>query len=381
MYDNLFFFLINILAVLTTGYWILVAIDTMAILRSVKILVPEKFRKHTRYPKVSIIITAKDEESTIARSLRTLRGLDYPDYEVIVINDRSTDRTLEEILSVRREGMELKVITIDELPEGWMGKNHACYRGYRESSGEILLFTDADVEYHPVSLRTAIHYFQDQKAEHLAVSPVIYGESFLLRLFVQYFLYSFLIYFRPWAGGMGVGAFNMFRRHAYESIGTHKKISLRPDEDLQLGRLVKRSGLNQKFASGKKLMSVQWYTSLRQAMQGIEKNAFAGLQYNLMIAAGAISGQLLFFVFPFIAVIILQGWMQMSYSIVLILMVSVYISHISVFSNSKKYDVLFLPLSAVLFIFVVCRALVKTMFHRGIYWRGTFYSLRELRKM
>jgi len=381
MYDSLIFVSINIITVLTAGYWMLVALDTVAGMRSVKILAPEKFREDIRYPKVSIIMTAKDEESTIVRSLRTLQGLDYPVYEVIVVNDRSTDRTLEEILAVRREGMELKVITIYELPDGWVGKNHACYRGYRESSGEILLFTDADVEYNPASLRTAIHYFENQKADHLAVSPVIYGESFLLRLFVQYFLYSFLIYFRPWAGGMGVGAFNMFRREAYERIGTHKVISLRPDEDLQLGRLVKRRGLNQKFASGKKLMSVQWYTSLRQAMRGIEKNAFAGLQYNYLIALGAISGQLLFFVFPFIAVIILHGWMQISYSIVLILMVSVYISHISVFSNSRKYDVLFLPLSAVLFIFVVSRALVKTIFHRGIYWRGTFYSLQDLRKM
>jgi len=381
MYESLIFVSINIITFLTAGYWMLVALDTVAGMRSVKILVPEKFREDIHYPKVSIIMTAKDEESTIARSLRTLKGLDYPDYEVIVVNDRSTDRTLEEILSVRPEGMELKVITIDELPDGWVGKNHACYRGYRESSGEILLFTDADVEYNPASLRTAIYYFQDQKADHLAVSPVIYGESFLLRLFVQYFLYSFLIYFRPWAGGMGVGAFNMFRREAYERIGTHKVISLRPDEDLQLGRLVKRRGLNQKFASGKKLMSVQWYTSLRQAMRGIEKNAFAGLQYNILIAIGAISGQLLFFVFPFIAVIILQGWMQISYIVILMLMVSVYISHISVFSNSRKYDVLFLPLSAVLFIFVVSRALVKTIFHRGIYWRGTFYSLQDLRKM
>jgi len=99
-----------------------------------------------------------------------------------------------------------------------------------------------------------------------------------------------------------------------------------------------------------------------------------------VIAAGALAGQMLLFFYPFIAVIIASGWMQITYIVVLLLMISVYLRHISVFSDSKGYDVVFLPFSALLFIYVVSRALVKTLIHRGVYWRGTFYSLRELRK-
>jgi len=380
MIENLFSYLIGVLAVVTIGYWFLVTIDTVKGMKTVKIIQPEKHEAPGQFPKVSIIVTAKDEELSIARSLETIKALDYPDYEVIVINDRSSDRTLEKVTSIQKEWPALKIISIEKLPAGWVGKTHACYRGYREASGAILLFTDADVLFKPESLRTAVAYMLKRKVDHFAVSPVIFGEPFLLRLFVQYFLFSFLIYFRPWAGGIGIGAFNMFCREAYERLGTHRAIALRPDEDVQLGKLAKNTGLRQSFASGKQLMSVRWYTSLREAMQGIEKNAFAGLQYRFTIAAAAIAGQILLFFYPFVGVVITSGWMQIGYGVVLLFMVTVYLRHNSVFSNSKGFEVVFLPLSALLFIYVVSRALVKTIIHRGVYWRGTFYSLRELRK-
>ncbi len=171
MSEDLITGITGIVTVITIAYWFLVAVDTLNGMRTVKILQPDENQPTGNLPKVSIIITAKDEELSIARSLQTIKALDYPDYEVIVVNDRSTDRTLEEIESVQKEWNALKVITIDDLPNGWMGKNHACYRGYREASGDVLLFTDADVLFKPESLRTAVVYMQKRKADHLAVSP------------------------------------------------------------------------------------------------------------------------------------------------------------------------------------------------------------------
>ncbi len=381
MYENIIINTFDAIAVITALYWLVVAIDTFTGMRSVMVLHPHKNDTSGRLPKGAIIISAKDEETSIARSLRTIKDLDYPDYEVIVVNDRSTDRTLDKINSLQKDWKTLKVITVDELPDGWLGKNYACYRGYRQSTAEILLFTDADVIFKPGALRTAVAYLENQEADHCAVSPFIFGRSFLLRLFVKYFFFSFLIYFRPWAGGMGVGAFNMFRREAYERIGTHRVVALRPDEDVRLGKLAKKTGLRQRFASGKHLMSVEWYASLREAMQGIEKNAYAGLRYSIIIAAGAVAGQIIFFLFPFVAVMITSGLVQGIYIAALLLMVSVYLRHVAVFSSSKGLDFVFLPLAAVLFIFAVSRALVKTIMNKGIRWRGTFYSLKDLRDL
>lgn len=372
--------LLGVIAVITLVYWLAVTVDTLIGMRSIAVLDPAARLSSGKMPKVSIIITAKDEKDSIAQSLHTLRRLDYPDYEVVVVNDRSTDGTLDEIQSVQKEWPQLKVISIDELPDGWLGKNYACYRGYKKAAGDILLFTDADVMFNPETLRVAVVHLQNQKADHLAVSPAIYGETFFLRLFVKYFFFSFLIYFRPWAGGMGVGAFNMFRREAYEDVGTHRAVAMRPDEDLQLGKLVKKTGARQRFASGKYLMSVQWYASFREAMLGIEKNAFAGLSYNLFLAAGAMAAQVLLFVFPFIALFITSGVIQIIFVAVIVLYLLVFLRHIKVFSITKGYDAIFLPLAALLFIYVVCRALIKTIIYRGIHWRGTFYSLEKLKK-
>jgi cellulose synthase/poly-beta-1,6-N-acetylglucosamine synthase-like glycosyltransferase len=369
------------LAVITALFWILVALDTVTGLRKVKILRSRPGNRTGHFPRVSIIVTAKDEEAAIAHSLRTIRGLDYPDFEVIVVDDRSTDGTGAEIESVRKEWAGLKVMTIGELPDGWIGKTHACYCGYRMATGEILLFTDADVRFEPDALRTAVAYLQTQPADHLAVSPAIYGDSFPVRLFVRYFLFSFLIYFRPWAGGIGVGAFNMFRREAYERVGTHRAIALRPDEDLQIGKRVKKSGSRQRFAGGKYLMSVRWYASLRETMRGIEKNAFAGLHYSWAVALSAVTGQVLLFVYPFIAVLVMSGWTQAVYGAVLAIMFCIYLYQTKVFSRSSGADVVLLPLSALLFIFIVCRALALTLLRGGIQWRGTFYSLDDLRTM
>lgn len=369
----------SVVAVVTALYWLWVTFDTFNGLRSVKVLHPRKNRTSGPLPKVAIIITAKDEETTITRSLRTIKNIDYPDYEVIVVNDRSTDRTLDIINSLRKDWKTLKVVSIDKLPDGWLGKNYACYCGYLESTAEIVLFTDADVIFKPEALRTAVSYMIHQEADHCAVSPTIYGRSFLLSLFVKYFFFAFLIYFRPWSGGMGVGAFNMFQREAYERIGTHRAVALRPDEDVRLGKLARKNGLRQRFASGKYLMSVEWYSSLREAMYGIEKNAFAGLGYSVLIATGAIAGQLTFFLFPFAAVVITSGMIRGVYIAVLLLMISVYLRHGAVFSQKKGFDFVCLPLASILFIFAVTRALVKTIISGGIHWRGTFYSLKELR--
>ncbi len=372
--------IILVIAVLTVLYWMAVMLDTLIGMRQVKVLDAGMTLPDDTLPEVSIIITAKDEEASIARSLRSLQNLDYPKYEVIVVNDRSEDGTLDEIMKIQKEWPRLQVVTIEELPDGWVGKNYACYRGYEKSTGGVLLFTDADVMFKPESLKTAIAHLETHSADHLAVSPAIYGESFFLRLFVKYFFFSFLIFFRPWAGGMGVGAFNMFRREAYEHIGTHRSVALRPDEDLQLGKLVKKSGLRQRFASGKLLLSVQWYTSLREAMYGIEKNAFAGLSYNYFMAGGAVLGQVVLFVIPFVAVFLTGDVIQHLYVAVIVMIFTVFIIHTTVFSMRKGYDAVFLPIAALLFLFTICRALIKTILYRGIHWRGTFYSLQELRK-
>lgn len=346
-------------------------------------------------PLVSVLIAAKEEEESIAATMRDLLGQSYSRMELIAVNDRSEDRTGEEMESVKRWAAELglsatvEVVHIEELPPGWLGKNHAHYVAAKAAKGDILLFTDADVRFHKDTLRSTVHYFLIERADHLTVLPEMIAKSPLLRAFVHFFLFSLGILKPLWRPnddeqtslGMGVGAFNMLSRSAYEKIGTHQAIALRPDDDLELGMRVKRAGLRQRLAVGMELLSVEWYPNLKAALIGLEKNLFAGLKYQLWQFFAATAGQLLFFVWPFLAVWLTRGWVQVAYGVTVAIMMLLYLGYVRKLSQYRGYEVWMLPVTAALFVYVLFRSTFLTLRRGGIYWRGTFYSLAELKKM
>ncbi len=237
-------------------------------------------------PLVSIIIAAKEEESTIADTVKHLLDQTYPRIEIIAVNDRSRDSTGRKLDELRRWSenrgdlhIPVRIIHITSLPSGWIGKNHALYQGYAQARGKYLLFTDADVKFAPNTVSDAVHYLQEEQADHLTLAPRMRMRGFWLKAFVQYFFFTLGLYVRPWRSnddfqhkhGMGIGAFNLITRHAYERIGTHKALAMRPDDDLQLGRLVKRARLRQRLASGADHIEVEWYATLHDAVRGLEK--------------------------------------------------------------------------------------------------------------
>lgn len=347
-------------------------------------------------PLVSVIIAAKEEESSIADTVKHLLGQTYPKLEIIAVNDRSQDATgrrLDELRrwSESRDGIAvpLRVIHITSLPSGWLGKNHALYQGYLQARGKYLLFTDADVQFDPNTVTDAVRYLQEQHADHLTLAPRMIARGFWLKAFVQYFFFTLCLFIRPWRvnddlqhrHGMGVGAFNLITRRAYERIGTHKAIAMRPDDDLQLGRQVKRARLRQRLASGTHHISVEWYHSLKDAVRGLEKNIFSGFSYRLSIAALGVIGQLALFLFPFAGVVLASGWAAAGFGASILLMLAVYFLLIRSIVGESRAEVLVLPVTVALLCYIVVRSVWLTNRQGGIYWRGTFYSLKELRRM
>lgn len=337
------------------------------------------------WPKVSIVIPARNEERNLEEALRSVLSLDYPNYELVVLNDRSEDRTGEILERMSRQFPRLRVVHITELPSGWLGKNYALYRGAETSTGELLLFTDADIVMRPDTLRRTVTYFQSQYLDHLAVMPEILSRSLALSLFLNAFSIYFSLYARPWRvhdpkskAFIGIGAFNMISRAVYERIGTHQAIALRPDDDMKLGKLVKKNGFRQSAGNGLGLLQVEWYASLRELVQGLMKNAFAGLEYNPLFVLGGISAMFLFGVWPLVALGVTHGaiwWVNLS---TLILMQGLCFNNARV-SGLHRGSGLFFPLSSLLMMYIVLRATVLTLVQNGIFWRGTHYSLDELR--
>lgn len=279
---------LGIIAILTLLYWLYTTYDVhkgMHLLHSL----PRSTKLPDKPPLVSVIIAAKEEEHTILETVQHLLSQNYPRLEIIAVNDRSQDATgvrLEELRKWSQHKSDirtpLQIIHITHLPEGWLGKNHALYQGYQQARGQYLLFTDADILFAPGTISDSVAYMKEKDVQHLTLTPNMIARSTLLRGFVHFFLFSFSLFVRPWRAnldnarepGIGIGAFNMVSRSAYEAIGTHRAIALRPDDDLQLGVSLKRAGFRQKVLSGKHLLQVEWYRSIKEAIIGLEKNFF-----------------------------------------------------------------------------------------------------------
>jgi len=344
-------------------------------------------------PLVSVIIPARDEEDSIVQTLKSLIDQKYETIEIIIVNDRSTDNTAKYIenfideIKTSGSNKDVQVLHIDELPTGWLGKNYALYKGYAKSIGNYLLFTDADIQFSKETIHSAMVYFQSNQLDHLTLMPYLKSRQFWLRGFIHLFIFSLYLSKWPWKSnndkqnsqGIGIGAFNLISREAYEKIGTHKKIALRPDDDLQLGMLVKHNGQKQRLLLGKKYIEVEWYQSFSAMLKGLEKNIFAGLHYSTFMLIGVIFGLMVFYLSPFLGVWLLDGWHAVVCGVSMIIILLLYLIYIRKLFRDTGYDVLLFPIFVLLLIYVFLRSCLITIFKGGIRWRGTFYSLKELR--
>src|SRR4051812_1577499 len=198
-------------------------------------------------PLLSVIVAARNEEKQIEESILSQLKQTYKNVEWILVNDRSTDATGSIMDRLAGEDSRFRVLHIKELPTGWLGKNHALYNGTLKASGQWMLFTDADVRYGTEAFAKALHYFEKHQLDHLTAAPNLSANHFWLKTFVAFFLFGFSYFKRPWMAnnpkskiGTGIGAFNLVSKKAYEAFGTHKKLRMRPDDDLQLGMKMKR---------------------------------------------------------------------------------------------------------------------------------------------
>lgn len=339
-----------------------------------------------KLPKISIIIPALNEGNGIEAALESVLALHYENLEIILIDDRSTDSTLSIMKRLAEKDPRVKIVEVKELPAGWLGKNHALYLGTKMAAGEYFLFTDADVVLEPQTLNRAMNYVLSNGLHHLVVCPTLCVSGFFLELCIGVFTLNFNSYYRPWKikdpkskRGLGIGAFNLIQRKAYEESGTHEVIKMRPDDDLKLGQVIKDHGFKQEMLLGKGTVNVRWYHSLREMFHGLEKNAFAGVDYHLSFMVLAVASLFWLFVFPGIAVFITGGLAQLLFGFCLLIYIWVYFDNAR-YQNLNPFYGVFFPVGGILYILVLANSTWKAVLQRGIYWRGTFYSLRELKQ-
>jgi cellulose synthase/poly-beta-1,6-N-acetylglucosamine synthase-like glycosyltransferase len=339
-------------------------------------------------PRVSIIVPARNEEAAIEPALRSLLALDYDNYEVIAVDDRSTDRTGEIMDSLQKNSPEslLKVIHHTELPSGWLGKTHAMWTAANQASGEWLLFTDADVMFKPESLRRALAYAEAEHADHVVLFPQMIMHSPGERMMIAFFQTLFVFGHRPWKVAdpktkdhMGVGAFNLVRRSAYEAVGTYKALCMEVVDDMKLGKVVKNAGFAQRNVFGGDLISIHWARGAMGIVNNLTKNFFAVLSFQRGRTVLSAFGLLFLNLGPFLGTWLAHGWMRLPYAVALGSMFAIYVG-MSRRSSVRPYYFLLHPVSTLLFTYTLLRSMFLALSNDGIVWRGTKYPLEELRK-
>ena len=341
-------------------------------------------------PRLSVVVPARDEAATIGRAVGSLLEQDYPELEIIVVDDRSSDATGEVLRELAEKDRRLRMLRVHELPAGWLGKNHALWLGAARASGEWLLFTDADVIFAPGALRRAVAYAVAEGLDHLTLAPRLVALGLPLRAFVAFFGYAFIALWGAYLAndpkskrGVGIGAFNLVRRTAYERIGTMRALSLRPDDDIRLGRRLRGFGFRQRVLNGNEILSVEWYPSLGRAISGLEKSMYSSLEYRLLDAVGVLLYLVATMLWPFVGVLLLGGIDRVLLATVVVFLMAglleTYRQSMSPrLAPSALAIAVLLPFSAACFAWAIVRS-VYIAETRGVRWRGTTYPLSLLR--
>jgi glycosyltransferase involved in cell wall biosynthesis/uncharacterized membrane protein YhdT len=353
--------------------------------RSIKLLGAVVVALPAPLPRVSIVVAARNEAHGIEAALDSLLAQDYPDYEIFVVDDRSRDATPEILARAAARDHRLRVIRVNELPAGWLGKNHALDCGARAAHGAILVFTDADVVMRADAVSRAVSHALAARRDHVAITPEVASPSVALGMFMGIFTMFFTLYARPWKAPdatsrcfIGIGAFNLVRAEVYRAVGGHRRIALRPDDDIKLGKIIKDAGYSQEMLFGRGLMSVEWYPTLMHLARGLEKNSLAGVDYRVAAMIAGTLAQLAFFVWPFAALFVTAGAAFALNVATCAVLIAAYVATAQMIGAPRWYAVGF-PVMAVLFVGILWRATFITLRDGGITWRGTRYALADLK--
>jgi len=339
------------------------------------------------WPKLSVIVPACDEEDTIGPALATLRAQDYPDLQIVVVDDRSKDATGRIADEAASRDARVTSVHVRELPPGWLGKVHALDRGREAARGAWLLFTDADVHFAPGALRRAIAYAEARGIDHLAVAPDLIVSSFAQDVVTMAFATAYMIgtradaVSRPGSSAYaGVGAFNLVRRAVLDRTPGFSWLRLEVLDDVGLGLMLKKAGGRAAFAIGLGEVTITWYRSLAAMARGLEKNMFGAFcRYRASRLVAIVAAGALFVPGPIVA---LAAWPSpvfwLGASAVALVLLNAALLAIRTRRAFLAYALA--PVGMVALLALVVRSAWRCLKDGGVTWRGTFYPLRELRE-
>ena len=364
--------------------WYLVAWGVWMSLKNVHSLSSTSLDRDKSYPRLSVIIAARNEAGTIENALKSVLAQNYPNLEIILVNDRSSDGTDKILHKLAEKDPRVLIHHVEELPLGWLGKVNAMQQGFRKSTGVWLLFTDADVHFQEESLERIIDVAERSSVDYLCVIPEVQARQRLLKGLYTVSLSGFFLATRIWEvknqnSFVGVGACGLVRRSLLLQSPGLPWLKMEVVDDLALAQLAWQAGGKLDVYWGRECLGVEWYPSMGDLIRGLEKNLFAGAQYQYWRALLGIIGILFVAVAPWLS-IFSGNWLL---SLTAVGAFSGY--WLAWISGDKAQGVgwlerLISPLLLLVIAWALARSTYITWRQGGIKWRETFYSIAAMRR-
>ena len=331
---------------------------------------------------VSILVPARDEAPVIAETIRSWLNQDYPNYEVILLDDASADGTAEIALQTAAEDKRFRLLRGEPLPPGWLGKNWACHQLAQAARGDILLFTDADVRWSPAGLSAIVAEMPRTRADLLTVWPRQITHTWAERLIVPLMALSVIGYLSvlavhsiPWTVfSAAIGQCLAFRRTAYEQIGGHVSVQSSVIEDMDFARAIKRKHLRLRMAEGAGLASTRMYHNWSEVRDGFAKNILQGHGGSVTFLLFSTLFHWSLFLFPWLWLAAgLAGWGEWQAPLILATLGVLVRALTAAVTRQRVQDALLMPVSVLLMTIIAMHSL-HWHFRGAAQWKGRTYQ-------
>jgi len=341
-----------------------------------------------KLPFVSILVPMRNEEKNAEKCLNSLLQIDYPSYEIIVLNDNSSDSTGSILSGYSLNNSKIRVIENHTLPEGWIGKNYACEILAENAGGDYLLFTDADTTHSPDSLRKAMMSAINNEADLLSVLPKQITDTLSEKIIVP-FLYFVLLVCLPFfmikynrfpRFSAAIGQYMLFKRSAYEKIGGHASVRESVIEDVHLAKKIKKNKMKLVLCDGADIVSCRMYSGIKDIFLGFKKNISSGLGNSLILIVIIEIIFALLFLLPFFEIVFHLFQNESSLFIFYLLLSEIIVIYIMRYLLFVKFKQSFISLLLhpfgilVLMILLVC-SYWESNIKKEVVWKNRKYKV------
>jgi chlorobactene glucosyltransferase len=354
---------------------------------------PALDRQRRKWPKVSILIPARNEAKRIGPCLKGMLAQDYPRFEILVLDDRSTDGTLNVVRAYQKRkpsrgsgrAVDLKVFRGEELPKGWLGKPWACQQLAKKAQGEWLFFTDADTWHKPEMLRRTVQMAEARQADVLSLLTGQITKTWMEALVVPVMAFHLLAFlparwtlnrksrFSRFAGVSG--QFVFIRRQVYRAFGGHEKVKDEIVEDLNFGKQLVQKGYKLVLGDGSAFSFCRMYTDAQEVWEGFSKNFFSSLGFEPFRLAVGLTFLILDGVIPFVILALGPGSLLFTPALVLCLILWGVRALQALRYGMSKISVFFHPVGCLLFALIGLNSARWYWFGKG-HWKGRPLSVR-----